>query len=190
MRRFAVLLVLLSVASLASVASATPRGEGGREARSPRAHRSRSIGLAWRGRLARGVKLRESARVRYIGEYAEAGNHWGTWQLVQLLERWLQRREVQPQVALHGTRPERCGELGGLGVVWRDRVPRPSVGLGHGDEARLLAALHVTVPDLGVVLDVLVALCASVARTLCHQWMLSTAVQPSVPDSAARRGGS
>ena len=78
--------------------------------------------------------------------------------LVQLLERWLQRREVQPQVALHDARPERCGELGGLGVVWRDRVPRPGVGLGHGDEARLLAALHVAVPDLGVVLDVLVAL--------------------------------
>ena len=95
MRRLAALLVILSAASLAPVASATPRCDGAHD-REPgaRSHRrSRSVGLAWRGRLHRGVKLRESGRVRYVGEYAERGNHWGTWQLVQLLERAATRVE-------------------------------------------------------------------------------------------------
>ncbi|MCA9602060.1 MAG: penicillin-insensitive murein endopeptidase, partial [Myxococcales bacterium] len=53
----------------------------------PLPHRSRSLGLPFRGHLRDGVWLRESAHVRYVTEYAAAGNHYGTWELVQLLER-------------------------------------------------------------------------------------------------------
>ena len=87
--------------------------------------------------------------------------------LVQLLEHRLQRREVQPQVALRDARPEWCGELGGFGVVWRDRVPRPSVGLRHSGEARLLAVLHVASllsPTLGLFFTSS-SRCTSVAST-------------------------
>ena len=59
------------------------RGPGARAL--PRS--SRSLGLPWRGRLRNGVKLEESTYVRYTGEYAPRGNFWGTWELVQLLER-------------------------------------------------------------------------------------------------------
>ncbi len=48
---------------------------------------SRSVGFPWRGRLRNGVKLEESAYLRYTGEYAPRGNFWGTWEIVQLLER-------------------------------------------------------------------------------------------------------
>lgn len=49
--------------------------------------KSRSLGLAWRGRLERGVLLKPGANVRYVSEYANTGHFYGTWQLVQLLER-------------------------------------------------------------------------------------------------------
>lgn len=49
--------------------------------------RSRSLGYAWKGRLVRGVKLRPSAHLRYVTEYAAADHFYGAWQLVQLLER-------------------------------------------------------------------------------------------------------
>ncbi len=59
------------------------RGPGAR--RLP--HRSRSLGFPFQGRLRGGVRLRESRYLRYVPEYAAAGNHYGTWELVQLLER-------------------------------------------------------------------------------------------------------
>ena len=59
------------------------RGPGAR--RIP--HRSRSMGFPFQGRLTRGVRLRESRYLRIAGEYAAAGNHYGTWEMVQLLER-------------------------------------------------------------------------------------------------------
>ena len=82
----AVLLTLLAIAA-PPAATATPGGgasvgRGGR-----RAARSRSVGLPFRGRLQNGVRLRESEHVRYVPEYAEGGHHYGTWQLVQLIER-------------------------------------------------------------------------------------------------------
>jgi penicillin-insensitive murein endopeptidase len=49
--------------------------------------KSRSVGLAWKGRLERGVKLKPSAHLRYVSEYEKTGHFYGTWQLVQLLER-------------------------------------------------------------------------------------------------------
>ncbi|MBX3248522.1 MAG: penicillin-insensitive murein endopeptidase [Myxococcales bacterium] len=78
--------------SLALAASAVAdRGGGtdptrGEDAR-PLPRRSRSVGLPFRGALRDGVLLRESRHVRYVTEYAGTGNHWGTWEMVQLLER-------------------------------------------------------------------------------------------------------
>ncbi len=59
------------------------RGRGARRL----SHRSRSQGYPFQGRLQRGVQLRESRYLRHVTEYAAAGNHYGTWELVQLLER-------------------------------------------------------------------------------------------------------
>lgn len=51
------------------------------------ARKSRSVGFAWKGRLDRSVLLKPGPHVRYVTEYAAAGHFYGTWQLVQLLER-------------------------------------------------------------------------------------------------------
>ena len=48
---------------------------------------SRSIGFTTRGRLARGVPVRPSRYVRFTNEYARAGHFYGTWEMVQLIER-------------------------------------------------------------------------------------------------------
>lgn len=91
MRRLASLCALLSIAALASVATASPCDGGQDREHGARAHRSRSVGWPWDGSLARATPLRESERVRYVTEYAERGNHFGTWQLVQLIERAAER---------------------------------------------------------------------------------------------------
>jgi len=90
MRRVGVL-VLLIVASLllGPVATASPSRGAGDGARG-RA-RSRSVGYPWNGRLRSGVRLREGERVRYQPEVAERDHHFGTWQLVQLIERAAER---------------------------------------------------------------------------------------------------
>ncbi|MFT3921100.1 MAG: penicillin-insensitive murein endopeptidase [Myxococcales bacterium] len=49
--------------------------------------KSRSLGFAWRGKLERGVLLKPGAHLRYVSEYAKTDHFYGTWQLVQLLER-------------------------------------------------------------------------------------------------------
>jgi len=49
--------------------------------------KSRSVGFAWRGKLERGVLLKPNAQLRYVSEYAKTEHFYGTWQLVQLLER-------------------------------------------------------------------------------------------------------
>lgn len=72
-------------ASAASASEAGARGRG--RARAPRRANSTSIGLAFRGRLRRSVRLEESATVRYAGEYRAAGNFYGTTELVTLIER-------------------------------------------------------------------------------------------------------
>lgn len=53
--------------------------------------RSKSVDLAWEGRLRRGMRLRESQYLRHVGEYKSAGNFYGTWELVQLLQRAARR---------------------------------------------------------------------------------------------------
>jgi penicillin-insensitive murein endopeptidase len=63
-------------------AAQTPRR--GRRVRVPP---STSVGFAFRGRLRRGLLLEESQTIRYAGEYASAGNFYGTTELVNLLQR-------------------------------------------------------------------------------------------------------
>ncbi len=57
--------------------------------------RSRSVGYAWRGSLERALRLKPSAHLRYVPEYAQTGHFFGTWQLVQLLERVAQRVAIK-----------------------------------------------------------------------------------------------
>ncbi len=57
----------------------------------PPGMRSRSIGYAWEGRLSRGMQVRQSEYIRYVGEYVGHGRFYGTWELVQLLERAARR---------------------------------------------------------------------------------------------------
>jgi penicillin-insensitive murein endopeptidase len=60
------------------------------------------VGLPFSGRLEDGVLLRESPTVGYVPEYAARGNFWGTWQLVQLIERAAARVEQRlPGSRLH-----------------------------------------------------------------------------------------
>ncbi|MGB0680483.1 MAG: penicillin-insensitive murein endopeptidase, partial [Polyangiales bacterium] len=49
--------------------------------------RSHSIGYPWMGKLRRGVRLQPSRYVGYVSEYRKDGRFFGTWELVQLLER-------------------------------------------------------------------------------------------------------
>ncbi|MEM9071629.1 MAG: penicillin-insensitive murein endopeptidase [Myxococcota bacterium] len=87
LRAIAVVLLLLAVGVPDGFADArqrdNTRGPGARRL----SHRSRSQGFPFQGRLLNGVRLRESRFVRYVPEYAAAGNHYGTWELVQLIER-------------------------------------------------------------------------------------------------------
>jgi penicillin-insensitive murein endopeptidase len=59
--------------------------------RPPPGLRSRSLRFAWDGRLDRGMKLHESEYIRYMGESVAHDNFYGTWELVQLLERAARR---------------------------------------------------------------------------------------------------
>jgi len=59
--------------------------------RPPPGMRSRSLRYPWDGQLVRGMRLPESDYVRYVGEYAPHGRFYGTWELVQLLERAARR---------------------------------------------------------------------------------------------------
>jgi penicillin-insensitive murein endopeptidase len=78
--------------------------------------RSRSVGLPWQGHLERGVKLKESAHLRYVPEYEKAGHFWGTWQLVQLLERaayGVAQRVPGSRLSVGELSAERGGDLPG-----------------------------------------------------------------------------
>lgn len=57
----------------------------------PPGMRSRSLGYAWDGRLVRGMPVRASEYIRHVGEYGGHGRFYGTWELVQLLERAARR---------------------------------------------------------------------------------------------------
>ncbi len=79
-------MVVLSGFSLQAEATGPRDRSRGPDARRL-AHNSRSRGLPFDGRLQNGVLLRESRHVRYTTEYREAGHFYGTWELVQLIER-------------------------------------------------------------------------------------------------------
>lgn len=57
--------------------------------------KSRSVGFAWQGTLSRGVRLKPNDNLRYVTEYEPLDHYYGTWQLVQLLERAAQRVAVR-----------------------------------------------------------------------------------------------
>jgi hypothetical protein len=59
--------------------------------RPPPGMRSRSLGYPWAGHLLRGLRIRESQYVRYMDEDARKARFFGTWELVQLLERAARR---------------------------------------------------------------------------------------------------
>jgi penicillin-insensitive murein endopeptidase len=101
MRRGPALCALALCVLLSSVCGLPPRASAGR---GPGAsvpslpaplRKSRSLGLAWQGKLERGVKIAQSTRVRYVTEYIPTGHHYGSWQLVQLLERAAHRVAVR-----------------------------------------------------------------------------------------------
>jgi penicillin-insensitive murein endopeptidase len=78
--------------------------------------KSRSVGLPWRGKLERGVRLEPGAHVRYVTEYQQGGHFYGTWQLVQLLERAAYRvsqRLPGAKLSVGELSAERGGNIGG-----------------------------------------------------------------------------
>jgi penicillin-insensitive murein endopeptidase len=94
-----VLRALLSLLAVAAwLLAAGPLPVRAREAlvreidlRPPPGLRSRSLGFAWQGQLLRPMRVQESEYIRYVGEYASHGRFYGTWELVQLLERAARR---------------------------------------------------------------------------------------------------
>jgi penicillin-insensitive murein endopeptidase len=88
---------MLLIVALGPTAIASPRPSALVAATSeislkpPPGLRSRSLRFPWNGELVRGLQLHESEYVRYIGEHAAAGNFFGTWELVQVLERAARR---------------------------------------------------------------------------------------------------
>ena len=80
--------LLVCVAPAAVAQRASLRAVAEVNLRPPPNLRSRSVGYPWEGQLVRGMKLKESRFVRYISECAASGDRfYGTWQLVQLIER-------------------------------------------------------------------------------------------------------
>jgi penicillin-insensitive murein endopeptidase len=78
---------LLSMTPPAIAQRASLRAVAEVNVRPPPNMRSRSVGYAWEGQLVRGMKLKESRYIRYISECASGDRFYGTWQLVQLIER-------------------------------------------------------------------------------------------------------
>ncbi len=91
------LLVSLALALWIAPAAATtpqpakPKAENEVSLRPPKGERSRSVNYPWEGQLVRGLRLRESRHIKYVPSYVEGGNFYGTWQLVQLIERAARR---------------------------------------------------------------------------------------------------
>jgi penicillin-insensitive murein endopeptidase len=127
--------------------------------------KSRSLGLPWRGKLERGVKLAPSTRVRYVTEYASTAHFYGAWQLVQLLERAAHRVDVRLPGArlsvgeisgreggdLPGHASHESGRDVDLGFYMRDAVGRPYDAFAYArfdERGRGLA------PNVGLSLDV------------------------------------
>lgn len=67
-----------------------------------------SSGFPWDGRLVRAVRLRMSAALRPVAQYARSGNFYGTYELVSMLE-----RTAQVIAARWPQSPMSVGELSG-----------------------------------------------------------------------------
>src|SRR5689334_15709443 len=88
---FLVVLAFAMVASPGATQSRMRRAPTEVSLRPPPGLRSRSVRYPWDGRLMRGMRLQASQYVRYVDEYAPGGHFYGTWELVQLLERGARR---------------------------------------------------------------------------------------------------
>jgi penicillin-insensitive murein endopeptidase len=99
---------------------------------------SRSEGFPWRGRLRRAVPIRESAYLRYTSEYERDGNFWGTWELVQLVERAAYRvhqRLPGSRLSIGEASRQRGGDIAGHGSHENGRdVDIAFYMLGAGDQ--------------------------------------------------------
>jgi len=152
----ALLLLFLQATGLPLVAQAGPRDDGAERAAEPArgdrvndptrgpdarrlSRRSRSIGWPWRGRLEHGVELVESPVLVRVGEYREGGHFFGTWELVQLIERAAWRVHLRHPGAklpvgelsrrtggrLDGHRSHRSGRDADIGFYLLDAEGRP-----------------------------------------------------------------
>ncbi len=84
--------------------------------RPPPGMRSHSLRFPWDGQLLRGMRLKESQYVRYVPEYVPTGRFYGTWELVQLLERGARRvafRLPGSKLSMGELSSERGGDIGG-----------------------------------------------------------------------------
>jgi penicillin-insensitive murein endopeptidase len=100
---------------------------------------SRSLGYPWEGWLLRGVKLKSSSHLRYVTGYQSLNYFYGTWQLVQLLDRaafGVARRSPGARLSvgelsrlgggnLPGHASHESGRDADLGFYVRDSVGRP-----------------------------------------------------------------
>jgi penicillin-insensitive murein endopeptidase len=119
MRRLPLASIGLALLCVAGAASATPAGGRGGQ-RWPQARElprhSRSIGLPWEGRLERAVRVRQSPYIDYVDEYIDDGHFWGTWELVQLVERaawYVHRRLPGARLSVGDLSKRRGGPIAG-----------------------------------------------------------------------------
>jgi penicillin-insensitive murein endopeptidase len=81
-------LAAIALLSLAQSASANPlNAERASIPGGSAAIWSRSKGYAWRGRMEGSVRLPEDKHVRHVQKYTPRGRHWGTAELVGLIQR-------------------------------------------------------------------------------------------------------
>lgn len=113
----------------------------------PLPKRSRSVGLPWDGSLKRGVKVEANSYLRLLTEYAGAGHHFGTWELVQLVERAAYRvhqRHPGAKLSVAELSAEGGGNIGGhashesgrdvdLGFYMLDGAGRPYDAFAFAD---------------------------------------------------------
>lgn len=108
--------------ALACVPTATARPRGVRapveevSLRPPPGMRSKSLSFPWEGRLKNALKLQASEYVRHVNEYATGGHFYGTWELVQLIERASRRvafRMPGPRLSVGELSRQGGGEIPG-----------------------------------------------------------------------------
>ena len=107
---------LLFASPAATQGRLRPRALAEVSLRPPPGLRSRSVRFPWDGSLMRGMLLKPSQYVRYVPEYASAHRFYGTWEMVQLLERGARRvafRLPGSQLSIGEISGEQGGDIGG-----------------------------------------------------------------------------